>query len=167
MSLLVDDARWSWRGARWCHLASDCSLDELHEFAARLGVRRMAFHGDHYDLPADRRPDALAAGACAVPSRELLARMRAAGLRLAPADRPGRWLPVLGGEVPDALRAAAWGVAAGGGEPAWFARPRTWVAVVELGPGARPAVWPTPEAVAHVQVTPLADRTVVELFATR
>lgn len=87
MTLLVDEARWPWRGRRWCHLVSDVSLDELHQFAARLGVPRRAFQGDHYDLPEAERARAIELGAVAVPSRELLTRLRGAGLRLSPAAR--------------------------------------------------------------------------------
>ncbi|MDP9496779.1 MAG: DUF4031 domain-containing protein [Actinomycetota bacterium] len=81
MTVLVDPAVWPWRGRRWAHLVSDVSYDELHEFAARLGVPRGAFQGDHYDVPAELREQAIALGAEAVPARELLARLTAAGLR--------------------------------------------------------------------------------------
>ena len=87
VTVLVDEARWLWRGRRWCHLVSDKSLGELHAFAARLGVPRRAFQGDHYDLHEDLRRDAVANGAAEVPSRELVVRLRAAGLRLSPAAR--------------------------------------------------------------------------------
>jgi hypothetical protein len=85
--VLVDECRWLWRGRRWCHLVSDESLDELHHFAERLGVPRRAFQGDHYDLDEDRRRRALALGAKPVSSREIVVRLRAAGLRLSPAAR--------------------------------------------------------------------------------
>ena len=88
--MLVDDPLWWWRGRRWCHLVSDVSLDELHRFAAAAGVSRRAFQGDHYDIPEEHREQLIAAGAVAVPSRELLRRLRAAGLRLAPAERRAR-----------------------------------------------------------------------------
>ena len=88
MTVLVDPAVWPWRGQRWSHLVSDESYDELHEFAARLGVPRRAFQGDHYDIPASLRDPALALGAHAVPARELLQRLKAAGLRR-PKARPG------------------------------------------------------------------------------
>ena len=81
MTVLVDPAVWPWRGQRWSHLVSDVSYDELHEFAARLGVPRRAFQGDHYDIPASLREPALALGAQAVPARELLHRLTSAGLR--------------------------------------------------------------------------------------
>lgn len=45
-------------GLTWCHLTADCD-DELHAFAARLGLRRSYFQPQsrpHYDLiPAKRR----------------------------------------------------------------------------------------------------------------
>ena len=85
--MLVDPAVWPWRGERWSHLVSDVSYDELHAFAALLGVPRRAFQGDHYDIPARLREPALALGAHAVPARELLLRLKAAGLRR-PMDRP-------------------------------------------------------------------------------
>jgi len=62
-------------------------LDELHDLAARLDVPRRAFQGDHYDLDEERRAQAIDLGAVPVTSRELLARLRAAGLRLSPAAR--------------------------------------------------------------------------------
>jgi hypothetical protein len=93
MTVLVDEARWWWRGRRWCHLVSDESLAELHAFAARLDVPLRAFQGDHYDLPEDYRAEAIAAGATVVPSRELVRRLRAAGLRLTPDERRRRSAP--------------------------------------------------------------------------
>jgi len=86
--ILVDDAIWPWRGRRWAHLVSDESYDELHEFAARLGIPRRSFQGDHYDVPETVRDQAIAIGAAAVGSRELLRRLRAAGLRRRPRARP-------------------------------------------------------------------------------
>jgi len=79
--VLVDPAVWPWRGLLWAHLVSDSSYDELHEFAARLGVPRRGFQGDHYDVPASVREQALALGAQDVSARELLRRLKAAGLR--------------------------------------------------------------------------------------
>lgn len=87
VTILVDPPIWAARGRRWSHLASDESLDELHDFAARLGLPARAFHGDHYDLPAEYVADAVAAGAVEVGARELVRRLRAAGLRLSPARR--------------------------------------------------------------------------------
>lgn len=81
MAILVDAAIWPHRGRRWAHLVSDASLDELHVFAADLGLRREWFQGDHYDVPTEVRERAIAAGAFAVSSGELVHRLRAAGLR--------------------------------------------------------------------------------------
>lgn len=79
--ILVDQAIWPWRGHRWAHLVSDESYDELHAFADRLGIPRRAFQGDHYDVPSWIRDEAIALGATEVDSRELVRRLRAAGLR--------------------------------------------------------------------------------------
>lgn len=58
-------------GNRWCHLVSD-QLDptELHEFAAKLGLKREWFQQrpncpwyDHYDIVGSRRKAALKLGA--------------------------------------------------------------------------------------------------------
>ena len=79
--ILVDPAIWPWRGHRWAHLVSDESYDELHAFAARLEIPRRAFQGDHYDVPAYLRERAIEIGAVPVDSRQLVRRLRAAGLR--------------------------------------------------------------------------------------
>ena len=81
LTVLVDAAIWRGRGGRYAHLASDASYEELHAFAARLGLPARAFHRDHYDLPADRRDAAIALGAQPVDPRQLVHRLRVAGLR--------------------------------------------------------------------------------------
>ncbi len=61
----------------WSHMVSDSSEEELHEFAARLGLRREWFQDGsyaHYDLTAAKQRQALRLGAVEVPSRELLVR---------------------------------------------------------------------------------------------
>jgi Protein of unknown function (DUF4031) len=68
-------------------MVSDESYAELHDFAAQLGIPPRAFQGDHYDVPTEYRTTALIIGATAVTSRELVIRLRAAGLRLSPAQR--------------------------------------------------------------------------------
>ncbi len=81
MAILVDQAVWPWRGRRWAHLVSDASYDELHAFGDRLGLRREWFQGDHYDIPADYRERAIELGAEPVDARDLVSRLRVAGLR--------------------------------------------------------------------------------------
>jgi hypothetical protein len=77
--------RW---GRTWSHLASDTSYDELHAFARANGVPERGFDRDHYDVPAEFHEAMIAAGAVPVTSRELVARVRAAGLRRPKAARP-------------------------------------------------------------------------------
>ena len=59
----------------WCHMAVDGGWEELHAFAAALGIPRGRFQGDHYDLPPWVRERAVAAGALEVSTPELLRRM--------------------------------------------------------------------------------------------
>ena len=96
MAILIDQARWWFRGEKWCHLVSDTSYDELHDFADRAGIPRRGFQGDHYDIPERYRPQLIESGAIEVGSRELLRRLRAAGLRLTPAERRARIADELG-----------------------------------------------------------------------
>lgn len=71
-------------------MVSDESLDELHDFACRVGIPRRGFQGDHYDISEEYRAEMIAGGALVVESRELVRRLRAAGLRLSPAERRAR-----------------------------------------------------------------------------
>jgi hypothetical protein len=81
VTVLIDPPLVAWRGRMWSHLASDTSYDELHAFAAALGVPERGFDGDHYDVPAELYQRAVAAGAVPVRSRELVRRLLEAGLR--------------------------------------------------------------------------------------
>ena len=81
MTVLIDRPTWPGHGRLWSHLASDTSYEELHTFAAALGLPRRAFERDHYDVVAELFEDALAAGAQLVTSREIVLRLHAAGLR--------------------------------------------------------------------------------------
>ncbi|TKR29466.1 DUF4031 domain-containing protein [Luteimonas gilva] len=69
MTVYVDDAVTLWRDRRWAHLMAD-TLDELHAFAARLGLPRRAFQdktsGAHYDVDEALREQALRLGAVAI-----------------------------------------------------------------------------------------------------
>lgn len=83
MAILLDSFQNGARGPlrywhRRCgHLVSDSSLDELHEFAAVLGLRREWFQArsiPHYDLTGSVYLLALERGAVLVSSRELIRR---------------------------------------------------------------------------------------------
>ena len=71
----VDDSNITKHGRGWFHLTAE-SLDELHAFAARIGVPTSAFHRGarhpHYDVTAAQRLNALRSGACAVSPREVV-----------------------------------------------------------------------------------------------
>ncbi|MEM1334440.1 MAG: DUF4031 domain-containing protein [Actinomycetota bacterium] len=107
MAILIDQPLWWYRGRRWCHLVSDESLDELFAFTDGLDVHRSAFQGDHFDVPEEHRDRVIEAGAVEVDSRELLRRLKRAGLRLSPAQRRAFFT-----ERDDAVRVGA-GVADG------------------------------------------------------
>ena len=83
--ILIDPPLVPSRGTTWSHLASDTSYDELHAFARALGIPERGFDRDHYDVPAERYDAVVAAGAVPVSSRELIVRLRDAGLRTAQA----------------------------------------------------------------------------------
>jgi hypothetical protein len=98
VTVRIDRPAWPAHGRLWAHLISDTSLDELHAFAAHVGVPRRGFERDHYDVPEEVWERLVAAGAVPTPSREIVALLRAAGMRRpkyparratpAPADRP-------------------------------------------------------------------------------
>lgn len=81
MTVLIDPPGWAAHGRLWSHLVSDASLEELHDFAQRLGVPARGFEGDHYDLPEERYAAAVAAGAHEVDRRTLLRALQRSGLR--------------------------------------------------------------------------------------
>jgi hypothetical protein len=90
VTILIDEARWWFQGKKWCHMVSDVSYDELLEFTDALDIPRRAFQGDHFDIPQEYREAMIDAGAMEVESRELLRRLRGAGLRLSPTERRTR-----------------------------------------------------------------------------
>ena len=90
MAVLIDEPRWWFRNRRWSHLVSDVSVTELQTFADAAGIPRRGFQGDHYDVPEEHYAEMVTAGAVPTPSRELLRRLKAAGLRLGPAERRAR-----------------------------------------------------------------------------
>jgi hypothetical protein len=81
VAVLIDPPGWPAHGRLWSHLASDASLEELHAFARGAGVPARSFEGDHYDVPEERYPAMVAAGAVPVPGRELVRRLQRSGLR--------------------------------------------------------------------------------------
>ena len=61
-------------GNTWCHLMVDGDLEELHKFAASIGLKRSWFHRSmvpHYDLAPGKREQALKSGAVEKPTRDL------------------------------------------------------------------------------------------------
>jgi hypothetical protein len=87
MAVLIDPPRWPAHGRLWSHLVTDTELAELHAFAQANEIPERGFDHDHYDVPGERYDDLVAAGAEPVESRELLARLTAAGLRRPKRDR--------------------------------------------------------------------------------
>lgn len=96
MAVMVDELR-VWPNARHrcfkngsAHLTAD-TLDELHAFAARIGLRPEWFQdhriAPHYDLSPKRHAAALALGAELVPMRVQILRMRTARVTLAAPSR--------------------------------------------------------------------------------
>lgn len=75
MTVYVDNSRLAWRGKDWCHLVAD-SIDELHTFAARLGLKREWFQErtmyPHYDVTVSVKERALAMGACPGDKRAII-----------------------------------------------------------------------------------------------
>lgn len=53
-------------------MLSDESLEELHSFASKIGVRRHWFDRDHYDLREFEYDKAVEAGASIASTRELV-----------------------------------------------------------------------------------------------
>jgi hypothetical protein len=83
MGVYVDRLRdWGWRLGPSCHLLAD-TVEELHTFAARLGLKRAWFQDStscpHYDLVAGKRALAVRLGAIELEAQafvDLLRRLR-------------------------------------------------------------------------------------------
>lgn len=71
--MYVDDAFVERYGHRWCHLLAD-SVEELHNFAATIGLSLRAFHSTaripHYDITVSQRRWVLAKGVQPITVRE-------------------------------------------------------------------------------------------------
>lgn len=79
MAVYIDDAHISARVGRhnthWCHLSAD-TQEELHTFAESIGLKRAWFQSErmltwHYDVTANKRKQAVAAGAIECTSRQM------------------------------------------------------------------------------------------------
>ena len=81
MTIYIDPPMWPGHGHLWSHMISDRSYQELHDFAASIGIPRRGIERDHNDVIAERYGVALAEGAQPVSSREIVALLTAAGLR--------------------------------------------------------------------------------------
>ena len=64
----VDSSRWRLGRMHMCHMIAD-TVDELHDMADRLGMKRERFQGDHYDICKSNRVRAITMGAIEVNSR--------------------------------------------------------------------------------------------------
>jgi hypothetical protein len=96
VTVYIDRPEWPGHGRLWSHMISDVSYDELHAFAAGLGIPPRAFERDHYDVVADRYASAIGAGARPATSREIILLLRASGLRRRKRSRLGRPQPPTG-----------------------------------------------------------------------
>lgn len=65
LTMIQREARWY--GKLWCHMTTDGPIEELHAFAAMIGMKRRWFQEHprhpHYDLVPGRRQRAIAQGA--------------------------------------------------------------------------------------------------------
>lgn len=81
MAVYVDEAIWNWQGMRWAHLVAD-EENELHRFAAALGIPRLVYQGPpktahpHYDITAFERRRAITRGAIACSREEIVIVLR-------------------------------------------------------------------------------------------
>lgn len=73
--IYIDSLR-RYKRQEYCHMASDVSHEELHQFAQSIGVSRRWFHKDHYDLRKAERELAIQNGAKETTSRDLVYRMK-------------------------------------------------------------------------------------------
>lgn len=74
----VDEAIHPWRGKLWAHLIAD-ELQELHDFAAKLGLKRKWLQKHrvqlHYDITEAKRKEAIAKGATPITTEEMAKRV--------------------------------------------------------------------------------------------
>lgn len=86
MTAYVDSIAIKWRGNTWCHLVAD-SLNELHDTARQLGLRREWFQAaasyPHYDLTTQTRARAIKLGVLLGDRRQIIRCARALKIELA------------------------------------------------------------------------------------
>jgi hypothetical protein len=84
MAVYVDDLMTciphsNWRWTESCHLIAD-SVEELHEFAKGIGMKRAWFQNNsrlpHYDLNKNRRAIAVKMGVIEIDRRQFVSKMR-------------------------------------------------------------------------------------------
>jgi len=113
MSVYVDQPVHRFRHMLMCHMLAD-SPEELHEMADRIGMPRKFYQRDastpHYDIPREKRAEAIAAGAIEVDRRGMVAvirRIRAASLASPDGGVWGRDRRAFGAEQGHDARASA------------------------------------------------------------
>jgi len=76
--IYVDQPIHQWRNKKWCHLIAD-DLGELHQFAAKLGLKREWFQEHslqpHYDITISKREQAIKLGAIPIETRQMAERI--------------------------------------------------------------------------------------------
>lgn len=72
MTVYVDDMRARLGRMIMCHMIADTEA-ELHAMAAKIGVKRQWFQGDHYDISLFRRALAIRFGAVPITQRQCAA----------------------------------------------------------------------------------------------
>lgn len=75
MSVYVDDVFIPFGRMKMCHMIADTE-DELHDMAARIGMKRKWFQDGshpHYDVSKTKRVEAIRHGAIEVSVKELIA----------------------------------------------------------------------------------------------
>jgi hypothetical protein len=95
LAVYVDEAIWRWAGRKWCHMLAD-SEEELHRFAAMIGIHRLLYQGPpktsapHYDITGLERVRALRLGAVACDREQIVAVFRRVKVKNGKIARPKR-----------------------------------------------------------------------------
>jgi len=77
MAIYVDELRhYPGQKWKWCHMATDGNIEELHTFAEKIGLKRQWFQVhpvlSHYDLTPSKRALALRQGATEETSKTMI-----------------------------------------------------------------------------------------------